>query len=219
MESRNRILLLTHALAWLVVAWGGSAAAQDDTDADGMPVVAPELTREEVTVASIDTENFEVGIYGGLMSVEDFGVNSVTGLRFAYHITEDWFLESAYGMTTTEETSFERLSGSAQLLTEDQRDYTYYNLSVGYNVLPGEAFVNRNVAFNTALYLIAGLGSTEFAGDDRRTLNFGAGYRFLAKDWVALHLDVRDHVFDIDVTGEDKETHNIEVHGGITFFF
>jgi outer membrane beta-barrel protein len=122
-------------------------------------------------------------------------------------------------MTTTEETSFERLSGSAQLLTEDQRDYTYYNLSVGYNVLPGEAFVNRNVAFNTALYLIAGLGSTEFAGDDRRTLNFGAGYRFLAKDWVALHLDVRDHVFDIDVTGEDKETHNIEVHGGITFFF
>ena len=68
-------------------------------------------------------------------------------------------------------------------------------------------------------YLIAGLGSTRFAGDDRFTVNFGAGYRFLLTDSVALHLDFRDHLFDIDLLGEEKTVHNLEGHLGFTVFF
>ena len=64
-----------------------------------------------------------------------------------------------------------------------------------------------------------GLGSTRFAGDDRFTVNFGAGYRFLLTDAVALHIDFRDHLFDIDILGEDKTTHNLEAHLGVTVFF
>ncbi len=37
--------------------------------------------------------------------------------------------------------------------------------------------------------------------------------------WLALHADVRDHMFDIDVLGEDKTAHNIEIHAGATVFF
>ena len=56
-------------------------------------------------------------------------------------------------------------------------------------------------------------------GDDRFTVNFGAGYRFLLTDSVALHLDFRDHLFDIDLLGEEKTAHNLEGHLGVTVFF
>ena len=48
------------------------------------------------------------------------------------------------------------------------------------------------------------LGSTEFGGDKRFTVNLGFGYRLIATDWLALHVDVRDHVFDSDLLGKDE---------------
>lgn len=198
---------------------GAASAPQSDPPSDQEQIIKPELDRRDITVPHIDAEDFEIGAYAGVMSVEDFGTNMVTGIRLAYHVTETTFFEVAYGMTDTQETSYERLSGAAKLLTDDERKLTYYNLSIGYNLLPGETFIGRNHAFNSALYVIAGAGSTDFGGDKRFTTNFGAGYRFLATDWLAIHADVRDHVFKNDILGTDKTSHNIELNGGLTFFF
>ena len=92
-------------------------------------------------------------------------------------------------------------------------------MGFGYNLLPGEAFIGRNKAFNTSLYLYAGAGSTEFAGDSRFTITWGAGYRIVTTDWLAVHMDFRDHIYAIDVTGEDKNVNNFEATLGLTFFF
>jgi len=192
--------------------------AADILKSQSPPVIQPEVKRSEFDEARIDTENFELGFYTGLMSVEDFGTNPVYGLRLAYHINENVFLEAAYGTTTTGKTSFERLN-NVNLLTAAQRKLTYYNLSFGYNLFTGEVFFGRSTAFNTALYIIAGGGSTEFAGDNRFTMNFGVGYRFIAADWLAVHVDMRDHIFDIDLLGQPKTTHNLELHIGTTIFF
>jgi outer membrane beta-barrel protein len=106
-----------------------------------------------------------------------------------------------------------------RLLSDSERQLTYYNLSLGYNILPGEVFIGEGRAYNTGLYVIGGLGSTRFAGDDRFTVNFGAGYRFLLTDSIALHIDFRDHLFDIDLFGEENTTHNLEGTLGVTVFF
>jgi outer membrane beta-barrel protein len=129
------------------------------------------------------------------MSIEDFGSDLVYGVKLAYHVTEGFFVEGSVGRTEGGLTSFEVLSGGAPLLTDSERELTYYNLNVGYNILPGEGFIGEGRAYNTAFYVIAGLGSTSFAGDDRFTVNFGAGYRFLVTDSIALHIDFRDHTF------------------------
>ena len=49
-----------------------------------------------------------------------------------------------------------------QLLSDAERRFTYYNLSLGYNLLPGEVFIGRNLAMTSALYMIGGIGSVEF---------------------------------------------------------
>ena len=221
MESRVLVLLLIPALA--VLSTTGCARNRlvkpDSADADTPPVIEPDVERREIKTAKIDTEDFEVGVFAGQISVEDFGVNTVAGARFAYHITEGFFVELTAGQASTEPTSFERLSGAAQLLTDSERDYSYYNVSLGYNLFPGESFIGKNRALNTDLYVIGGVGKTTFAGDNRFTVNYGIGMRMMPLDWLAVHADLRDHVFDIDLLGQQKTAHNLEAHVGVTFFF
>ena len=226
MESRFRVLFLIVAIVGLsgcaatknLFGFGNEEAPPPSAEGPGQ-VIDPEVERREIKEPAIDREDFELGAFVGVMSVEDFGSDVVYGVRLAYHITEGFFVEGAVGRTDTGLTSFEELSGGARLITDSERQYTYYNLSLGYNVLPGEVFMGEGRAYNSALYLIGGLGSTEFAGDDRFTVNFGFGYRLLLSDSVAMHIDFRDHLFDIDLLGEEKTAHNLEGHFGFTVFF
>ena len=219
MESRVLVLFLG-----LTLCIGGLTGCARDRlvqaeDTTQPPVIEPDVARREIEPPRIDTEDFEVGILLGQISVEDFGVNTVTGARFAYHVTEGFFVELAAGKADTELTSFERLSGAAQLLTDSEREYSYYNVSLGYNIFPGEHFIGKNRAMNTQTYVIGGVGKTEFAGDDRFTINVGIGMRLMPLDWLAVHGDIRDHVFDIDLLGQEKTSHNLEATLGVTFFF
>jgi len=228
MEGRLLFLFLKDAItaggfrALCLVLCAGPALAQaaptQAQETGAQQVIQPRVERRTIEVDQIDTEDFEIGVYSGLLSVEDFGVNTVIGARVAYHVSEGVFFEAAYAKSETSETSYERLSGGARLLTPAERRLTYYNISLGYNLLPGEVFIG-GWAFNSAMYVIGGVGNTSFAGDDRFTVNLGFGYRFLVTDWLAIHADVRDHMFKIDLLGKQKTAQNLEVQGGITVFF
>jgi outer membrane beta-barrel protein len=221
MESRLRRLFLTgtyNSLLALMMLFVSEAQAAEPLEKKAEQIILPELERREIKQAAIDTEDFEIGIFVGALSIEDFGVNTVIGARMAYHVTEDIFTELTIGGTKASETSFEQLLGNIELLTDDERYYTYYNISLGYNLFHGESFFGKR-AYNSDLYVIGGVGNTNFANDDNFTWNIGVGYRFIPNDWYAIHFDVRDHIFNSDVLGADKQTHNLELHAGITFFF
>lgn len=230
MESRFRLLFLvlpllagTCGCAATKGLFGMGAEEPPPSEPAEAPtpeqVIDPEVVRRDVEEPVIDTENFEVGAFAGMMSIEDFGTDVVYGARLAYHITEGLFMEGTIGQSEAGLTSFEELSGGTPILSDDDRRFTYYNLNLGYNLLPGEVFLGEGRAYNTSLYLIGGIGSTRFAGDDRFTVNVGVGYRFLLTDSLTLHLDFRDHLFDTDLLGEPKTVHNIEAHLGLTVFF
>jgi outer membrane beta-barrel protein len=182
-------------------------------------VIEPEVERRKIKVAKIDSDNIELGGYYGSLSIEDFGTNPVWGVTAAYHVTEDIFFQGSFGKSTAGKTSYETLGGDVQLLTPAEREFTYYSLSLGYNLLPGEVYIGRSLAMNSALYLIGGIGSTKFAGDQRFSVNFGAGYRLLPTDWLAIHIDVQDRIFQSDLLGRDKLTNNFSAGLGATVFF
>jgi len=210
-------LLLVGTLAALLQA--PPARAADPKDLELEPLVVREPERRDVKVDEIDSEDFEIGAYGGVLDVDNFGSNAVYGVRAAYHITEDFFIEGVYGRSELGETSFEQLSGNVQLLSDDDRQFSYYNLGFAYNILPGESFIGRKYAFRGGLYILAGAGSSDFAGDQRFTITGGFGYRFAATDWLALRVDVRDYVFDSDLLGKTQTYNNLELTGGLTIFF
>jgi len=187
---------------------------------EGEPsIVEPQVKRREVKVPSIKAKDFEVGAYFGALSIQDFGVNPIYGVRAAYHVSEDLFLEGYLARSKAGTTSLEDEFPEITVLTNAGRQFTYYDLDLGYNVLPGEIFLGRGRAFNSALYVTAGMGDVKFADRDQFAVNFGVGERIVLTDWLAVHLDVRDHIFETDVTGRTKNVDNIEATLGLTTFF
>jgi outer membrane beta-barrel protein len=242
MEIRLRILLLTGLLA-LAGSLSGCAtlrhlfghadtgaptAAPDDAGAstdrgsgdDTTPprVIEPQVERRDVKVPRIKSQDIELGGYIGTLNIEDFGAHRVFGIQAGYHITEDFFFQAEAGRSKAGRTSFEILS-NISLLTDNERWFKYYDLSVGYNFLPGEVFLGRNHAMTSSFYILAGVGSTDFGGDSKFTGNFGAGYKILPTDWLAVHVSVEDRVFNTDLLGVNKLASNLEAHLGLTAFF
>jgi outer membrane beta-barrel protein len=203
----------------MVVSSAEQAEAAENS-ATPPQVIQPEVARRTIKRPKIEAKNFEIGPWYGTLSVEDFGTNPAYGVKAAYHITEDFFFEADLGRTTLGKTSFELLNpGSDPLNLGNERRLTYYSLAFGYNFLPGEVFIGRNLAMNSAFYLLGGIGSIKFAGDQKFSVNFGAGYRVLPTDWLTIHMDVQDRLFESDIFGTNKLTNNLEARLGVTVFF
>jgi outer membrane beta-barrel protein len=217
----------TGMLAWtLMAALAGvmpavsvaqSQEGKQEQEQQREQVIKPEVDRRKIKVPRIDTENFELGAYVGTLSVEDFGANTVTGVRFDYHITEDFFLEAAYGSSTVLDSSFRQLG--LPIFPQEDEDLTYYNISFGYNMFPGEIFFGKKRAWTSAVYIIGGIGNTEFIGENMSTFNIGIGVRLLPTDFLTLRFDIHDYLWDSDLLGSNKLTHNFEATFGLGFFF
>ncbi|MBU2038659.1 MULTISPECIES: outer membrane beta-barrel domain-containing protein [Oceanospirillaceae] len=183
-------------------------------------IIEPDVQQSKNDQAKIDNEVFEAGFFLGMISIEDFGTHPLYGVKASFHATEDFFLQANYGRSEAGRTSYETINGSGiNILTDAEREYSYYDVLVGYNLFPGETFVTRNLTFNSAFYLVGGVGNTRFAGDEQFTLVIGTGYRIIFSDWLTWNLDYRDHMFDTELLGHKKQTHNIEFATGLTVFF
>jgi outer membrane beta-barrel protein len=197
-------------------AHAGPAAASDSVPP---AVIQPQVERQQVVVPKIRSSNIELGGHYGLMSIEDFGSHPAYGVDIAYHMTEDLFVRAELGRSTGGLTSFETLSGGLRLLTEAERKFTYYDLGLGYNLFPGEAFFGRSRAMTSSFYVVGGAGATQFAGDKKFTVTVGGGYQLLPRDWMAVRISFEDHMFQSDLLGTDKLTHNFEAGLGMSVYF
>jgi len=217
MESGFRGFLL--ALTFLgVILPVAEAAAQSDED-EQTSLIEPQIERVDFDESLIDAADFEIALYGGYLAVEDFDTNFVSGIKLGYHISEDFFVQASYGSSEVGDTSFEKLTGGAPLLSDSERDIEYYLISLGFNLFPGETFFTDSTTFNTVLYISGGIGSTDFAGDERHTIAVAVGHRTIFTDNFSLDIEMRDLIFDIDIFGKEETTHNLEFTVGINLFF
>jgi outer membrane beta-barrel protein len=223
MESRLSSVLLAAALlsgcGWFHRGERPSNQVVVDEPEGEPSIVEPQVNRREVKVPKIKAKDFEVGAYFGALSIQDFGTNPVYGVRGAYHVSEDLFLEGYVARSKGGTTSLEDVFPDVTVVSDAGRHFTYYDIDLGYNVLPGEIFLGRGRAFNSQLYVTVGMGDVKFAEKDQFAINFGVGERLVITDWLALHIDVRDHIFETDLTGRTKNVNNIEATIGLTTFF
>ena len=212
----NKISLA--CLTTLALLGNSSVLAQQTSRPDSNQVVVPEVERREVTLPKFPSKDIAVGLFVGTYATQNFGAAAVIGARLGYHITEDWFVEGTLGQSNVSDEAFRLVLPGGIFVNQDEK-LSYYNVSAGYNILPGEAFPTAKRAKATAIYLIAGIGSTRFNDQRSQTINFGLGGRLLLTDRSALQFDIRDHLFSLDLLGKRQSTHNLELTGGFTYYF
>ena len=197
----------------------GSARAADAPAADTADqVIVPGVERRDVHKPRYPSNDFEIGLFGGSYSSQNFGTSGAFGARLGYDITEDFFVEATYGRTKVSDKEFRQILPGG-LFTAEQEKLKYYDLSLGWNFLPGEIFIGKNWAKASTMYAIGGLGNTSFDSQRMQTWNFGVGAKLFLADWVALRADVRDHIYTLDLLGKRSATQNPELTLGFAFFF
>jgi len=197
----------------------GEARAADAPAADTSDqVIVPQVERREVHKPKYPSNDFEIGLFGGSYTAQNFGTHFDWGVRVGYDITEDFFVEATYGRTKVSDKEFRQILPGG-LFTAEQEKLKYYDLSLGWNFLPGEVFIGKNWAKASTMYAIGGLGSTSFDSQRMQTWNFGVGAKLFLADWVALRADVRDRIYTLDLLGKRGSTQNPELTLGFAFFF
>ena len=117
MEIRFRSILLAVVLGSSLLST--QLRAQSEDDESGL-LIEPQIERTDFDESLIDSFDLEFAMYVGYLAVEDFDTNLVTGARIGYHISEDFFVQASIGRSEVGETSFEILSGSAPLLSDER---------------------------------------------------------------------------------------------------
>ena len=215
---------MNKTLALLTLALAAPAFAQTSPSTQAPrpsneQVVVPQVERRDVKLPKFPSKDFEVGLFGGVYSTENFGASGIAGLRVGYHITEDFFVQGNLAQTKVSDEAFRQLLPGGGIFPNPKETLSYYNLSAGWNLLPGEGFIGANRAKATALYVLAGVGSTKLVERRRQTINFGIGLRMLLADRWGVQVELRDHMFSTDLLGPKQSTHNVELTGGLGWYF
>jgi len=219
MEAWLRRFLLSFFASSSLMCANATYAAEETLEQVIDPVIQPEIERMDFDESRINPDNIEISASFGLMSVEDFGTSALITAQATYRISEGFFVGAELGQTTVGESRFEDFLPGINLLSDDERVLDYYLLNIGYDIFPGETFLTENTTYNNALYLIAGIGNTQFAGQDNYTISLGLGYRVLVSNYLSASISVKDHTFNADFLGPDKLTHNLQFTASIGIYF
>jgi outer membrane beta-barrel protein len=176
---------------------------------------SPAVADDDISV--INEERFELGLYTGILSVEDFGSEPVAGLEFTYQLPNKWLLQASYGRAEVGQAAFE--SSQRQFLASDDRDFEYIALTGGFRLIDGRSFWGSDFRFRSDIHLLFGPERVSFAGSDEWGFNAGLRYRVAFAEWLTGNVDFREHFVERDFIGDSKNTMNTEFRFGVNVLF
>jgi len=208
--------LFAFCLALLTApAWSASDNPTSPESTDQL--IQPQIDRRDINVPKIRARDYEVGAYVGFYNLENFGVSPIYGIRLGYQITEDFFAELAVAQSPVTDRSFR--SVGIPVFEQEETNLVTYHVSAGINLFPGEIFLGSGRAWGTSLYAVGGIGNTSFDILDNITFNAGLGLRVLPSRWWSVRVEMRDYMFQSDLLGPNRLTHNFEFSAGLSMYF
>ena len=216
---RNYISALTFCAGACI---GIVQAAEDGSplfDLSGAtPDLSPEIERRDFSIPNIDTENFEIGIFYGVLSVENFGANFIKGFNMSFFATEDFFITANAGFSIVDDGVYRRLN--LPLFGDSgKRDLAEYSVLLGWNVMAGEFFWIDKQAFTSDLYLLAGQGTVKLDSEEYSSYVAGLGVRIIPRDWFAIRFEAKLSEYKSNILGYEKHNHNMDIVTGVSVFF
>jgi len=204
----QRILLILKHSSILLFCTGIHCALAEQVDN------APTTPEKNI---NIDTEYFDVGVFTGILNIEDFNSELVTGINMTFNANEDFFIQFNYLEADASLSSFELSQG--RLFAGNDRKFTHFDFLLGYNLFLGEHFMSDTNTRLSSMYLVAGVGDTEFGGEESFTYTLGLGYQVALQRNILVRIDFRDYIYKTNIIGENNSTHNTQLSAGVSFLF
>ena len=79
MEIRFRSIFLVFAMLLTIVPVTEVMAQSDDDEQTNL--IEPQIERTEFDESLIESDDFEIAVYGGYLALEDFDTNFVAGIK------------------------------------------------------------------------------------------------------------------------------------------
>lgn len=208
MENRLQHILLRLKIATFVVA---VAAIAPIAFADGA----------KKSKLRVNKELFDIGLVTGIINIENFPAEYLVGVNVTFKASEDFFLQYNYIQADISESSFEKNPAAPTLDLGDNRSFSHYDLLLGYNIFQGEFFASGGEAHLSSLYVVAGIGDTDFGGEENFTYTLGLGYQIEFFRRYLVRFDYRDYIYSSSlVVGDNENTvHNNQISVGVGYLF
>ena len=204
----------------LVTATPNWAQTIGDAGKKNITTITPEKKAPKVNSAKIDTERFELGVYAGFLSIENFDVNSLIGLQGTFHINSRLMANVYYGQSDSARARFEREVGDDSNFIADREDgFRYVAAGISYNVLNARSFSGSKRKYDSYISIDTAIESVDFAGESNIGLMIGTTYKTVVTDWFTVNINLKDHIVEREFLGESNLTQNLELSVGLNFLF
>lgn len=174
----------------------------------------------DFTGTDVDSEFLELGLNVGIVNIEDFPSEFTTGLNLTFRASEDYFLQlNLVSASDVALSSVEKAQGSFD--TGSDRDWLHYDMLVGFNFFQGEFFTANSNANLSTLYIVGGIGETEFGDESNFTYTYGMGYKVAFNRRFIVTVDIRDYLYKSSLINPQNEatTTNTHVALGLNYLF
>lgn len=169
----------------------------------------------------VNSELFDIGVVAGVMNIEDFPAEYLIGANVTFKASEYFFLQYNYVQADVSKSSFEEADAGATFDLGSDRSFSHYDLLIGYNLFQGEFFVGDGDPHFTSLYLVGGIGDTDFGGEENFTYTIGLGYQIEFRRKYVLRFDYRDYIYETSliVGGDKTSSNNVQMSVGLGYLF
>lgn len=180
-------------------------------------IVKPKAEQELIKDAELKDVSISAGVYAGVINFENFSSSYLLGLTVNIPLNEDVFIDVEYGSTTISDAEYRNIG--LPLFEKEEINVDFYNVLIGYNLLPGEVYWSKDKTLLSSFYLLAGVGSVNINKDDFVSLSFGIGFRMDIGSGKNVRVEARDRLIDSDILGTDKISNNTEIHIAMSWSF
>jgi outer membrane beta-barrel protein len=219
------VLAAALAVALVMVLAPRPAAAQCVDEALREQLVGKRAYRGVVPRLFKKALRHELSAMGGWYAADLADGAPIYGGAYTFHFTEDLGLEASYFRTHQ---SYEilgsvisRQQGLVGLVEAEEGPMQLFLGHLVWSLAYGKVRWLGGGISRFDFYLSLGAGATDEPGSQGLTGSGGFGLKFYLLEWLALRLDVRDHVRSQKRVqlGIDKVVNDVSVMGGLSVFF
>ena len=161
----------------------------------------------------------ELSASGGVYAADLLSSSYLLQGAYTYHFVEELALEASFGYSRAE----------SELVEVVEQDTAFTALRLDTPIYIYQGHLLWSLAYGKVrwfsggisrfdVHLAVGGGVTDSQTAEGLTLSGGVGFKFFLAEWLALRMDVRDHVLSQELLGVSGVVHNLAATLGFSMF-